>query len=572
MNYEEKTDKQGQKYLEVRQTGFNLMRNPLLNKGSAFSEDERKSLNLQGLLPPAMSNLATQRERSYKVFQGKTTAREKYIYLRELQDSNETLYYSLLAAHITEMMPIVYTPTVGEGCQAYSLIYRRPRGLFLALPDKDHLERIFAHAQFDGVEAIVVSDGERILGLGDQGVGGMGIPIGKLALYSACAGIHPAATLPILLDVGTNNPELLSDPLYLGWRHARIRGQEYDDFIDAFVSAVKKRWPKVLLQWEDFAQQNANPILQRYRKQLCTFNDDIQGTAAIATATLLAAVQATGAQLKDQIIAVVGGGSAGCGISHLIMQAMINAGLSETEARTRFFLIDAHGLLTDKMTDLQDFQKPFAQAMTGLAHWEVQTPGKLGLVEVIKNAKPTVLLGVSGQPGLFTEEAVRLMAAQVKRPVILPLSNPTSRCEATPSDLMAWTQGTAVIGTGSPFPDIIRNGKPFRVDQTNNAYIFPGMGLGIIAVGANQVSDGMFMAAAEALASLSPAKRDPLANLLPPLAEIRTVSRAVAIATAMQAIKEGLAAPQTLEVVTKAIDAKMWTPDYLPYMKHQHTD
>lgn len=566
MNFVEKIDFSERKYLEVEQTGFNLIRNPLLNKGSAFPEDERKALNLQGLLPFAVSNLELQKTRSYKVFTSKTTELEKYIYLRELQDSNETLFYSLITEHITEMMPIVYTPVVGLGCQAFSHIYRRPRGLYLSCPDKTSLHHIFSHPQFDGVEAIVVSDGERILGLGDQGVGGMGIPVGKLALYTACAGLHPSGTLPILLDTGTNNPNLLHDPLYMGWRHARVRGQEYDAFIEAFVLAVKSRWPNVLLQWEDFAQQNANPILARYRDQLCTFNDDIQGTAAVATGTLLAAVQATGTHLTEQRIVVVGAGSAGCGISHLMMQAMMNAGLSEVSARSHFYLIDAHGLLVEGTSGLLNFQEPFVQKKSALKDWELRNGDFISLYDVVKNAKPTVLLGVSGHPGLFTEEVVRMMASGVTRPIIFPLSNPTSQSEAIPEDLMRWTNGAAVIGTGSPFPDITRDGRPFRVDQTNNAYIFPGMGLGIIAVQAKRVSDTMFMEAAKALAAVSPAKNNPDANLLPPLTQIRNVSKKVAIAVALQAVSEGLAKPMSEEAVITAIEETIWMPNYLPYV------
>lgn len=565
MNFVEKIDFAGRKYLEIEQTGFNLIRNPLLNKGSAFPENERKALNLQGLLPPAVSTIELQKTRSYKVFSSKATELEKYIYLRELQDSNETLFYSLMTEHIVEMMPIVYTPVVGAGCQAFSHIYRRPRGLYLSCPDKASFHHIFSHPQFDGVEAIVVSDGERILGLGDQGVGGMGIPIGKLALYTACAGLHPAGTLPILLDTGTNNTSLLNDPLYMGWHHKRVRGEEYDDFIEAFVLAVKSRWPDVLLQWEDFAQQNANPILARYRHQLCTFNDDIQGTAAVATGTLLAAVQATGTQLTEQRVVVVGAGSAGCGISQLMMQAMMNAGLSEAEARSHFYLIDAHGLLVEGAPGLLDFQAPFVQKKSTIQDWELRSGDSISLYDVVKNAKPTVLLGVSGQSGLFTEDVVRMMASEVARPIIFPLSNPTSKSEATPEDLMRWTNGKALIGTGSPFPDITRNGRSFRVDQTNNAYIFPGMGLGIIAVKAKRVSDAMFMEAAKALAATSPARKNPDSNLLPPLTQIRDVSKKVAIAVALQAVSEGLAKPMTEEAVIAAVEDTIWIPTYLPY-------
>lgn len=566
MHYKQKQDQNGNAYLEVNQTDFDLIRNPLLNKGSAFPEEERSALKLHGLLPPAISSLDIQLERSYNVFKSKQTDLEKYIYLRELQDSNETLFYSLIEHHITEMMPIVYTPTVGAGCQSYSLIYRRPRGLYLTYAYKDQLDQLIAHPHFDNVEAIVVSDGERILGLGDQGVGGMGIPVGKLALYSACAGIHPASTLPILLDTGTNNPDLLMDPLYMGWRHERVRGKEYDDFIEAFVKAVKKRWPHVLLQWEDFAKLNANPILAKYRDELCTFNDDIQGTAAVATGALLAAMQAAGTHLSDQRIVIVGAGSAGCGISNLIVEAMVDAGLALEEARSRFYLIDSNGLLLDDNQALQSFQQPLAQAKSAVSNWKIANAAKgISLQDVIENAHPTVMVGVSGQTGLFTEEIVKSVLKYVSHPIIFPLSNPTSKAEATPEDIMKWTEGRAVVGTGSPFPPLMVDGKLRRVDQTNNSYIFPGMGLGIITVKSKRVTDRMFMAAAKALAAFSPAKTDPKANLLPPLDEIREVSFRVAFATAKEAISEGLADAMTDEELSFALRQKMWTPGYLPY-------
>jgi len=567
MSYHKITDDKGQSYIETDLTDYALINFPLLNKGMAFSDQERAAFNLFGLIPPENATLTQQCQRSYEAFKSKTKDIEKYIYLRDLQDSNETLFYSLLDEHVTEMMPIVYTPVVGAGCQQFSHNYRRPRGLFIAYPYRNHMDEILANSRFDHVRAIVVSDGERILGLGDQGAGGMGIPIGKLALYSACAGIHPATTLPILLDTGTNNPDLIKDPLYIGWRHERVRGKEYDDFIESFVKAIKKRFPHVLLQWEDFAQQNANPILERYRDQLCTFNDDIQGTAAIATGTLLAAVQVTGTPLHDHRVVVLGAGSAGCGISNLMMQAMIQDGLSEAEARSRFFLVDRNGLLIEGMTGLMSFQEKFLQPKSTTANWKYDKAKGISLLDVVKNVRPTVLVGVSGQPGVFTEAVVREMASHVDRPIIFPLSNPTSRSEATPTDLMTWTNGRVVMGTGSPFANIVKDGQDFRVDQTNNAYIFPGMGLGLIAVKAKKVTDKMFMAAAMALANCSPAKNNPKANLLPPLIDIRKVSFDVALAVAKEAVTAGLAEKYSTEQLQKLIHDKMWTPAYLPYKK-----
>lgn len=564
MDYELK-NVNGEQYLEVHQSDYALLRNPLLNKGSSFTEAERKEFNLFGLLPPGINTLENQRLRSYQSFKMKSSNLDRYVYLRSLQDSNETLFYSLLTEYITEVMPIVYTPTVGEGCQKFSHLYRRSRGLFLAYPYKDFLDEILANPCFDEVEVIVVSDGERILGLGDQGVGGMGIPIGKLALYTACAGIHPVHTLPILLDTGTNNQDLINDPLYVGWRHERIRGAEYNEFIEAFVRAVKKRFPKVLLQWEDFAQQNANPILAKYRHELCTFNDDIQGTAAVATGAFLAAVEVAHTDLKDQKIVIVGAGSAGCGIANLMMRAMMDAGLSEWEACARFYLVDAHGLLVEGQAGLLPFQLPFVQKKENLNSWSCE--GDIGLLDVIKHAQPTVLLGVSGQFGLFTEELVRLMASQVARPIIFPLSNPTSKAEAVPLDLIHWTEGRVIMGMGSPFADVVHQGKTFRVDQTNNAYVFPGMGLGILAVQAPRITDNMFMAAAKALATCSPALGDPDANLLPPLTQIREVSFKVAFVVAKEAMSEGLVESIGDAELGLLIRSKMWEPKYLSYVK-----
>ncbi len=413
----------------------------------------------------------------------------------------------------------------------------------------------------------MVTDGERILGLGDQGAGGMGIPIGKLALYTGCGGLHPATTLPIMLDVGTDNPDCLADPLYIGWRNERVRGQAYDDFIEAFVSAVVKRWPRVLLQWEDFAKNNATRMLERYRDRLLTFNDDIQGTAAVATGALLSAINVTGVPLTEQRVAVLGAGSAGCGIASLIRAAMVDAGLSESEAAKRFFMVDRDGLLLEGMSGLAPFQLPFVQSKQAIAGWQLSHPDKIALLDVVRNARPTVLIGVSGQAGAFSEPIVRAMAECNKRPVIFPLSNPTSREEAAPADIEAWTEGRALIGVGSPFPPITRDGARFKVDQTNNSYIFPGVGVGALAVGASRVSDGMFMAAAKALASVSPARNNPKHNLLPPVSALREVALTVALAVALQAHKEGLAKDIPIDQVEARIHAKVWTPRYVPYRR-----
>ena len=551
--------------LDTSRSGYELLADPLLNKGTAFSEAERDSFDLHGLLPPTIGTLEEQVSRRLQVLRAFATDVERYAFLRDLQDTNETLFFALLVQNLEEMLPVVYTPTVGAGCQQFSRLFRKPRGLFLSMPHKNRIEEILAHPRFDKVEAIVVTDGERILGLGDQGAGGMGIPIGKLALYTGCGGLHPATTLPIMLDVGTDNPDCLNDPLYIGWRHERVRGEEYDDFIEAFVSAVAKRWPHVLLQWEDFAKNNATRMLERYRDRLCTFNDDVQGTAAVATGTLLAAVNVTGVPLTEQRIAVMGAGSAGCGIASLIRKAMTDAGLSDSEAGKRFFMVDRDGLLVDGMDGIASFQQPFLQDKAAIADWKLDHPDRVALLDVVRNAKPTVLIGVSGQAGAFSEPVVRAMAEINKRPVIFPLSNPTSRAEATPDDLQAWTDGRAVIGTGSPFPPIERNGAKFKVDQTNNSYIFPGVGLGAIAVKASRVSDQMFMAAAKALAAASPARDDPTKSLLPPVTSLREVSITVALAVALQAHKEGLTQGVDTDQIDGLIRNKVWTPHYVPY-------
>jgi malate dehydrogenase (oxaloacetate-decarboxylating) len=551
--------------IDVDLTGPDLLANPLLNKGTAFSEGERDTFGLHGFLPPHIGTLDVQISRRLEALRSRGTDFARYVFLRGLQDANETLFYGLLTRHLQETLPIVYTPTVGEGCQRFSHIWSKPRGVFLSWPHRGRIKEILAHPRFDKIEAIVVSDGERILGLGDQGAGGMGIPIGKLALYTACAGLHPATTLPILLDTGTDNPERLADPLYIGWRHERVRGQHYDDFVDAFVEAVHMRWPHVLLQWEDFARANAGRLLARYRDRLCTFNDDIQGTAAVAAGTLLAALRVTGIPLRDQRIVIVGAGSAGCGIGALILREMIDAGVPDVEARARFFAVDRDGLLVQGSPDLLGFQAPFAQPRATVADWRREHPDRIGLLDVVANAKPTALIGVSGQPGIFTEKIVRTMAGGAARPVIFPLSNPVSRSEATPQHLETWSEGRAVIGTGSPFAPVERNGKPFTVDQTNNAYVFPGVGLGVLAVDARRVSDGMFKAAATALADLSPARFDPAANLLPPVAELRKVAVSVAQAVARGARDEGLCKPLDDAAIDRAIAAKMWTPTYRPY-------
>ncbi|MGP0061075.1 MAG: NAD-dependent malic enzyme [Beijerinckiaceae bacterium] len=553
--------------VETDLTGYELINTPMLNKGTAFTEAERDIFRMHGLLPPHIGSLDDQVARRLKVLRAFASDFERYAFLRDLQDTNETLFYALLVRNIEEMLPLVYTPTVGEGCQRFSEIWRKPRGVFLSYPNKHRIREILADPRFDKVRVIVVTDGERILGLGDQGAGGMGISIGKLALYTGCAGIHPEKTLPVLLDVGTNNHERLNDPLYIGWRHARVTGADYDAFVEEFVASVIDRWPDVLLQWEDFAGFQASRLLARYRDRLCTFNDDIQSTAAVAVASLMAAVTVTGVPLTEQRIALVGAGSAGCGIAALLLRVMMEEGVSEDQARRRFFAVDRYGLLVEGMADITPAQAPFVQSREAVAAWALEKPGEIGLLDVVSNARPTVLIGVSGRAGAFTEAAVRSMAQHVDRPIIFPLSNPTSRSEATAEQLIAWTDGRALIGTGSPFAPVEWKGRKIPIDQTNNSYIFPGMGLGILAAGARRVTDGMFMAAAKAVAEMSPTMTDKQGRLLPPVGSMRAVSAAVAKAVARQAQADGVAETCDAATLDERIAASVWEPRYRPYRK-----
>jgi malate dehydrogenase (oxaloacetate-decarboxylating) len=559
-----------EKTLQVSLSGYDLINSPRLNKGTAFSDHERDIFDLYGLLPPHVGTLDEQVDRRLRALAGQSTPFNKYAFLRDLQDTNETLFYALLVRNIEQMLPLVYTPTVGEGCQRFSEIWRKPRGLFLSYPNKDRIAQILSHPRYDGVKCIVFSDGERILGLGDQGAGGMGIPIGKMALYTALGGIHPEYCLPILLDVGTNNEERLNNPIYIGWKHERVRGEEYDAFVDVFVQSVKKRWPHVLLQWEDFAGPNAARFLDHYRDQLCTFNDDIQGTAAVATATLISAINVTGVPLERQKIAVVGFGGAGIGIANLLAQFMQDTGLSQEEARGHFYAIDRYGLITENTKDLRPEQRLYARKEQEVQSWR-QPNGEIALQDVVRNAKPSVLIGVSAQTGAFTEQAVREMAKYTARPVIFPLSNPTSRSEAAPQDLMDWTEGRALIGTGSPFEPVNFGGKKIPIAQTNNSYIFPGLALGIVASRARRVTDTMIKAAAQELVRHLPTQMDKNASLLPPLSEARQLGRLIGQAVGRQALRDGQAQVADEDALNRELQANIWEPVYVPYELKQQT-
>lgn len=552
--------------LYIPYAGNTLLELPLLNKGSAFSEEERRSFNLHGLIPHVTETIEEQSQRSYQQYSAFNSDINKHIYLRNIQDTNETLFYHLIEHHLSEMMPIIYTPTVGEACQHFSDIYRRHRGIFISYPDRDQIDQIIHNISKRNVKVIVITDGERILGLGDQGIGGMGIPIGKLALYTACGGISPAYTLPITLDVGTNNQLLLSDPIYMGWRQPRISGDEYYAFVETVIQEIQQRWPDALIQFEDFAQKNAMPLLEKYRDRICCFNDDIQGTAAVSVGSLIAASRAAGKLLKDQVVAFLGAGSAGCGIAEQIIKQMVAEGLSDAEARARIFMVDRFGLITENQPNLLNFQRKLAQPLENVENW-ADAERMISLLDVVKRAKPTVLIGVSGQPGLFTQEVIEAMAENSMQPIIFPLSNPTSQVEAVPADILQWTQGRALIATGSPFAPVNYQGQIHHISQCNNSYIFPGIGLGVIASGAKRVTDNMLIASSNALADCSPKLQDPQADLLPSLDSLQTISKQIALKVALAAIEDGVAPKVSVESLQQAIERNFWTPKYRDYKR-----
>ncbi|WP_028110788.1 NAD-dependent malic enzyme [Ferrimonas futtsuensis] len=552
--------------LYIPYAGPVLLETSLLNKGSAFSEEEREAFNLNGLLPHAIESIEEQAERAYQQFQHFTNNMDKHVYLRNIQDTNETLFYRLVNNHISEMMPIIYTPTVGEACEQFSNIYRRARGLMLSYPNRDKIDDILNNATRHNVRVIVITDGERILGLGDQGIGGMGIPIGKLSLYTACGGISPAYTLPIVLDVGTDNPQRLNDPIYMGWRNKRISGEEYDAFVEEVLSAVQRRWPDALVQFEDFAQKNAMPLLERYKDRLCCFNDDIQGTAAVTVGSLLAACKAAGTQLKEQTVTFLGAGSAGCGIAEAIIAQMVSEGLEDGEARARVHMVDRWGLLQEGMPNLLPFQQKLTQSLEKTQGWSEEGSG-VSLLQVMEHARPTILIGVSGAPGLFTEEVIRTMHKHCPRPIVFPLSNPTRRVEAMPEDILRWTDGQALVATGSPFDPVMLDEASYPIAQCNNSYIFPGVGLGVLACKAERVTDNMLMASSRALAECSPLANDGEGALLPPLEEIQEVSKQIAFAVAQAAMRDGVAKLMKNVDLKDKIEGMFWQPEYRRYKR-----
>lgn len=552
--------------LYTHYAGPALLETPLLNKGSAFTREERAAFNLSGLLPPRYESIEEQAARAYMQYSSFGEPINKHIYLRVVQDNNETLFHRLLQNHLEEMLPIIYTPTVGDACERFSDIYRSARGLFISYADRDCLDDVLRSATKKKVKVIVVTDGERVLGLGDQGIGGMGISIGKLSLYTACGGISPAYTLPVCLDVGTNNEKLLNDPFYMGNRHRRITGDDYYEFVDKFIKAVKRRWPEALVQFEDFAQPNAMPLLKRYRDQICCFNDDIQGTAAVTVGTLLAACRSKNVKLSAQKVVFVGAGSAGCGIAEQVISQMVSEGLSDEQARSQVFMVDRHGLLTEGMEDLRDFQQVLVQPKARLADWSYS--GEFASLRDVTNcAKPEILIGVSGVAGLFTEAVIKAMKKHCELPIIMPLSNPIKQIEARPEKIIEWTEGKVIIATGSPFKPIEYRGNVYPVAQCNNSYIFPGIGLGVIASRAKRVSDDMLRVASETLAAASPLANTGSGGILPPLTDLAELSKRIAFAVAKVAMAQGHALEMEDDLLKAKINANFWKPEYRQYKR-----
>ncbi|MDQ2993332.1 MAG: NAD-dependent malic enzyme [Pseudomonadota bacterium] len=563
----DKDPKSGESYMQTNLSGKALLTTPQLNKSTAFTLEERHAFGLLGKLPASVETLEEQAMRSYLQYSSFQTALQKSIFLHALHDTNGTLFYKLVSAHMAEMIPVLYTPIVGVAVATHSIEFRRPRGLYISFPDMDYMEEILNNRTNPEIDVIVTTDGESILGIGDQGIGGIDIPIAKLMVYTIAAGINPLRTLPIMLDVGTNNQELLDNPMYLGWRHKRITGEQYDTFINRFVTAVKKVFPNVYLHWEDFGRDNAQRNLDTYRDTICSFNDDIQGTGVVTLAALLAAVHTSKSQLTHQRIVIYGAGSAGIGIAEQICDAMVRSGLSSEEAHGRFWLINSTGLITTAHENLSGARKRFAHDVAEIAAWQVANPKFITLKEVVSNLKPTVLIGSSTIFGAFTQDIIETMANNCERPIIFPLSNPTEHSEATPTQLMEWTKGKALIATGSPFDPVVYNNKTYAIGQCNNALVFPGIGLGIMAVKAKKLSDDMLWAACEAIAGCAPSERDEQAPLLPALQDARPYSRIIARAVAKQAIIEGLAQVDANADVDGLLDAITWEPRYVPYKK-----
>lgn len=563
MNFRPLVDHEtGERYLPVAKRGDALLHDPFLNKGAAFSRDERRSFGLRGLLPDHIPTLEEQLLRVRTQLDAKVSDLDRNIYLSSLMDRNETLFYRFVMDNLEETVPVIYTPTVASTCKYWSRLYRTAHGIYITPRDRGRIADILLARVVEQPPVIVVTDNERILGIGDQGAGGLGIPIGKLALYTAAAGISPARCIPISIDVGTNNAELLEDPLYLGYRETRMRGQAYDELIEEFVHAVKEVFPDALLQWEDFSNRTSFHNLELYRRYLPSFNDDIQGTAAMVVGGLIAATRLIGGKLTEHRVVIAGSGSAGYGIREQVAHAMAAAGMDLDEARGQIYVLDSRGLVLEDRRNLTDIKQRLSTPVSAIADWDEHAPLP-SLEDVVRNVKPTILIGVSGVPGVFGEEVIMEMTKHVERPIILPLSNPTSSTEVTPKAALTWTEGRAIIATGSPFAPVELDGVVHRVGQGNNVFIFPGVGLGVVTVKAREVTDRMFLAGAYALADQVGDDLLARGQIYPDMNDVRAVSRAVAIAVAREAIEEGVADP--IDDLEEAIDAEMWIPEYLPY-------
>ncbi len=551
--------------IQTDEPGQQILDNPLVNKGTAFSQEERDTLGLNGRLPVQVETMQSQVRRVYRQFKEKGNDIERNVFLNLLHDTNTTLFFQFASQHIDEVLPIVYTPTVGDAVEKYSAEFRRPAGVYLSYQEREHMDGILAGFTNRQIDLIIVTDGEAVLGIGDWGIGGMDISIGKLMVYIICAGINPARVLPIQLDVGTNNQALLDDPMYLGSPHKRIAGEEYDAFIAQFVASVEKHFPNVYLHWEDFGRDHARSILEKYRPQLCTFNDDMQGTGIVATANVIASIEATKTAYGDHRVVMFGAGTAGCGIMDQILDAFVAGGLSKEDALSRFYIIDRQGLVVDDMENLPDFQQCYARKRSEVSAWDVKDSSNITLEEVVRNGKATILIGCSTVKGAFTPAIIRQMAANAEYPVIMPLSNPTSRSEAEPKDIIELTDGKGIIAAGSPFAPVDYKGKTYQISQGNNAFIFPGLGLGAIAVKATCVSDGMIRAASRTLSSFSPLHKGIGNPVLPPIHDALKVSGSVAVAVGKQAVAEGLSAIKAKEEdVEKLVALNQWEPLYIP--------
>ncbi|WP_019586414.1 NAD-dependent malic enzyme [Deinococcus apachensis] len=566
--YDVKRDEDGHRYLDVNVTGFSLLHIPLLNKSTGFTREERRVLGIEGLVPPHTSTLEEQKERTYLRYLQQTTDLEKHEFLRALQDRNEVLFYAIFADHLEEMLPILYTPTVGEAVRVFSHIYRYPRGLSVSTEDIDRVEELLENVPLNDVRMIVATDSSAILGIGDQGFGGMAISIGKLSLYTAGGGVGPDKTLPVELDVGTDRQDLIDDPLYLGVHHRRLTGPEYDEFLDRFVEATAARYPKAIIQWEDFARGTAFRVLERYRKVVPSFNDDIQGTGAMALAGLISASRLKGERLQDQTFVVVGAGAGGIGVAMSIRQGLMHAGLSYAEANARVYVVDRHGLLMHDQPGLESYQLSFARHAADLTGWTYEGEWPT-LHETVVNTRATALLGLTGVPGLFRQPTVEAMLAHTARPIVFPLSNPTSNVEAQPADLIRWTQGAAIIASGSPFPDVEYGGQTYLVGQGNNAFIFPGLGFGAVISRAREITDGMVMEAAQTLADETAQCGE---RVYPPVSALRELSLKVAVRVARRAISEGVCAERRIRNLTDEeleafVRRRQWVPKYLPLRK-----